>query len=391
MLRLFLLSFAVSLGVGYLVLRFERFHGHLTGDVASRGSHKVHGGAVSRIGGVSIFAGWFVGLAAAAYNHRIPLGTVGIWLICLMPAFLGGLVEDLTRRVSPIWRLGAAFLTAALAYSLLGAAVSRVDVVGLDALLAMPVIAFLFTCFAVGGVAHAINIIDGLNGLASGVCLMALAALGYVAFQVDDAEIVMMCGFGVGAVLGFRVWNYPSGRLFCGDGGAYFLGAYVAVLSAMLVHRHPEVSAWFPLLLVLYPIWETLFSAYRRRVLRGRPASRADKLHMHTLFYKRIKQPVQDGKVRSRRNSDASVSMMFFASGTALPAVLWWSESVYLLTAAVAYVVVYVVIYRRLIRFGARGRKQAMRFAGTAMGRRVAALQKAASARLIARSAGKPR
>ena len=391
MLRLFLLSFAVSFGVGYLILRFEHQHRRITGDVAARGSHKVHHSAVSRVGGVSILVGWFVGLAMAGYYHRVPLDTVAIWLVCLLPAFLGGLVEDLTKVVPPTIRLVAAFLSAGLAYTLLGAAVSRVDVIGLDALLVMPAMAFLFTCFAVGGVAHAINIIDGLNGLASGVCLMALLALGYVAFQVEDAEIVLMCGLGIGAILGFRVWNYPSGRIFCGDGGAYFLGAYVAILSAILVHRHPQVSAWFPFLLVLYPVWETLFSAYRRRVLRGRPASRADKLHMHTLYYKRVKRAEQDGKARSRRNSDASVSMMFLASGSALPAVLWWSDGAYLLMAAVAYVVVYLAMYRRLVRFGGAGRKSVNKVGATAMGRRVAALHRAATSRLIARDARKSR
>lgn len=389
MLRLFLLSFAVSFGVGYLTLRFEHLHGRFTGDIASRGSHKIHRSAVSRIGGVSIFVGWVVSLAASSYYNQLAPETIVIWLVCLLPAFLGGLAEDLTKRVPPVTRLLAAFLSAGLAYTLLGAAVSRIDLVGLDTLLLLPAVAFLFTCFAVGGVAHAINIIDGLNGLASGVCLVALLALGYVAFQVGDWEIVLMCGLGAGAILGFRVWNYPSGRIFCGDGGAYFLGAYVAILSALLVNRHADVSAWFPFLLVLYPVWETVFSAYRRRVLRGRPASTADKLHMHTLFYKRVKHPLDGGKARSRRNSDASVSMMLFASGSALPAVLWWSDGTFLLAAAFAYVIVYLAIYRRLVRFGARSKKGPSKFGTAYVVRRVAALHRAAISRRTIREANK--
>jgi UDP-N-acetylmuramyl pentapeptide phosphotransferase/UDP-N-acetylglucosamine-1-phosphate transferase len=267
--------------------------------------------------------------------------------------------------------------------------VSRVDIIGVDALLSVPVIAFVFTLFAVGGVAHSINIIDGLNGLASGVSLIALLALGYVAFQVSDIELVLMCGVGVGAILGFRMWNYPSGRLFCGDGGAYFLGAYVGILSVLLIHRHPQVSPWFPLLLVLYPVWETLFSAYRRRVLRGRPASMADKLHMHTLFYKRVKHPMEDGKARSRRNSDASVFMVLFAGGSALPAVLWWTDSAYLTASALAYVVLYLAIYRRLVRFGKTAKKRHGKSATGYVARRVAALHRAATSRRTARETNK--
>jgi hypothetical protein len=144
-------------------------------------------------------------------------------------------------------------------------------------------------------------------------------------------------------------------------------------------------------LLVLYPVWETLFSAYRRRILRGMPASRADKLHMHTLFYKRIKHPVEDGKTRSRRNSDASVSMILFACGSAVPAVLWWSDGMYLLAAAFAYVVVYLAIYRRLVRFGGRARKRSDKFVAGYFIRRMAALQRAAASRRAVKQAGKGR
>ena len=391
MLRLFLLSFAVSLGVGYLTLRFEHLHGHFTGDIASAGSHKVHRRSVTRIGGLSVFAGWLVALIASGFAGNLAFAAVAIWLTCLMPAFVGGFAEDLTKRVNPLMRLVACFVAAGLAYFLLGASVSRIDVWWIDGMLALPVLAFVFTCFAVGGVAHAINIIDGLNGLASGVCLIALLALGYVAFQVGDSEILLLCGIGTGAVIGFRVWNYPSGRIFCGDGGAYFLGAFVAILSALLVNRHAQVSAWFPLLLVLYPVWETLFSAYRRRILRGRPASSADKLHMHTLFYKRVKQPMQDGKARSRRNSDASVSMILFACGSAVPAVLWWQEGTYLVAAAFAYVFVYLVIYRRLVRFGARSKSRTGRLAAGYVLRRVAAMHRGAASRRTVREANKLR
>jgi UDP-GlcNAc:undecaprenyl-phosphate/decaprenyl-phosphate GlcNAc-1-phosphate transferase len=391
LLRLFLLSFAVSLGVGYLTLRFEHLHGHFTGDVAVAGSHKVHRRSVTRIGGLSVFAGWVVALVASGFAGNLPFAGVAVWLACLAPAFAGGFAEDLTKRVNPALRLVACFVAAGLAYTWLGASVSRIDVPWMDMLLAMPALAFVFTCFAVGGVAHAINIIDGLNGLASGVCLIALLALGYVAFQVGDGEILLLCGVGTGAVIGFRVWNYPSGRIFSGDGGAYFLGALVAILSALLVHRHAQVSAWFPLLLVLYPVWETLFSAYRRRILRGRPASSADKLHMHTLFYKRVKQPMQDGKARSRRNSDASVSMILFACGSAVPAVLWWQEGTYLIAAAFAYVFVYLVIYRRLVRFGARPKSRAGRIGAGYVLRRVVAMHRAAASRRTVREANKLR
>ena len=74
-------------------------------------------------------------------------------------------------------------------------------------------------------------------------------------------------------MLGFFVWNFPAGLIFLGDGGAYFLGFYLAELAILLLHRNPEVSPMFPLLLCIYPVFETLFSIYRRKCA-ARPAGR---------------------------------------------------------------------------------------------------------------------
>jgi len=388
LLKIYILSFVVSFGVGYLIVRWEHLHARFTGDVALRGSHKVHVAAVSRIGGVSIVSGWLVSMAASSYAGMLSGELVLSWAVCLLPALVAGLAEDFTKRVAPATRLLSSFLAGALAFTFLGAAIQRIDVYGLDTLLQIPAVSFVFTIFAIGGIAQSVNIIDGLNGLATGACMIALIALGYVAFSVGDSQIVLLCGIGAAALLGFRVWNYPSGRVFCGDGGAYFVGVYVAVLSALLVHRHQEVSAWFPVLLLLYPIWETLFSAYRRRVLRGLPASTADKLHLHTLFYKRVRQPL--GGIKSslpvRRNSDASVLVMILAGGSAVPAVLWWSDGPYLLASALLYIIIYLLIYKRLVRFGSRLRKRSIAAGATLQVHgRTAALRREVARRALSR------
>lgn len=356
MLKLFILSFAISVLTGFCLLRWQHLHARFSGDVASPGSHKVHAISVPRIGGVSVFAGWFVSLFASNHIRNFPSDMIVIWILCMLPVFLAGLAEDLTKRVRPRIRLLFSFLSAGLAYVYLGAIVDRVDVPQLDMLLAIPAVSFCFTVFAIGGVAHAMNIIDGLNGLASSVCLMAFLALGYVAFNLNDQEVLLLSGLGFGALLGLHVLNYPSGQIFCGDGGAYFLGTYIAILSALLVNRNPQVSAWFPLLLVVYPVWETLFSVYRRRVLRGLPASAPDKLHLHTLIYRRVRHGfgIRANGWHSRRNSDASILMVMFSGAGALPAVLWWQDGISLIIWAVTFVAVYLVIYRRLVRFGSR-------------------------------------
>ena len=143
-----------------------------------------------------------------------------------------------------------------------------------------------FTTFALVGVSNAINIIDGFNGLASGVCLLILSGILYVAYDVKDVEIfycALVLFFGI---LGFFVCNFPLGKIFLGDGGAYFLGFILGMLLVLLTQRHTEsVSAFFGLSIMIYPVWEVVFSIWRRKRLR-RNATSPDDLHLHTLLFK---------------------------------------------------------------------------------------------------------
>ena len=147
-------------------------------------------------------------------------------------------------------------------------------------------IGLFFTTFALVGVSNAINIIDGFNGLASGVCLLILAGIMYVAYDVKDVEIfycALVLFFGI---LGFFVCNFPLGKIFLGDGGAYFLGFILGMLLVLLTQRHTEsVSAFFGLSIMIYPVWEVVFSIWRRKRLR-RNATSPDDLHLHTLIFK---------------------------------------------------------------------------------------------------------
>ncbi len=134
------------------------------------------------------------------------------------------MAEDITKKVGVLTRLLLTLLAAALGAWLLGAVLDRVDVPGLDTLLRWSPLAIAFTVFVVSGVANAINIIDGYNGLAGGYAVLVLAALAWVAAQVGDPFLMTAALAMIGALLGFLVWNYPRGKIFLGDGGAYLLG-----------------------------------------------------------------------------------------------------------------------------------------------------------------------
>ena len=141
-----------------------------------------------------------------------------------------------------------------------------------------------------------------MNGLASMCTMMMNASLAYIAWRVGDDLICGIALATVGATLGFFLWNYPRGLVFLGDGGAYLLGFIVAELGILLTARHPQVSMLAPLLLVSYPVFETLFTMYRRRFIHKRSMTQPDGSHLHTLIYRRLKQgPVDESGVRGSR------------------------------------------------------------------------------------------
>ncbi len=296
-------------------------------------------------------------MAAGLLAVRFPdeRWTALVLLACGAPAFAAGLVEDLTKRVSPRVRLLFTAISAGLAGVLLSASIQRTTIPGLDWIVAMPLGALVLTVFAVVGVANSVNIIDGFNGLASMCVVIMLSALAYVGFQVGDAFIATMALAGVGAVLGFFAWNFPAGLIFLGDGGAYFLGFYVAELSVLLLHRNPDdVSPLFPLLVCIYPVFETVFSIYRRRILRSVPPSMPDGIHLHSLIYRRVMRWAvgsRSARALTRRNSMTSPYLWMLCMASVVPAVLFYDNTPVLVGCVFLFAISYVELYRRMVRF----------------------------------------
>lgn len=351
-----MVAFVVSLAVTVWLVHGTKVAGHRVHDHDLSGPQKFHLTPVPRIGGVGIFLAVVSASMLIWWLDRGRGQEAGLLLLCALPAFASGLTEDLTKNQSPRRRLAFTAVSAALAVLLLDASIHRTDIPGLDWLVAFPIGATLVTVFVVAGVANSVNIIDGFNGLASMCVMLMLASIGYVAFQVGDDLIFGLALAGVGAVLGFFVWNFPAGLIFLGDGGAYFLGFYVAELAILLLHRNPEVSPMFPLLVCIYPVFETLFSIYRRVMLRGQPAGMPDGIHLHSLIYRRMMRWAigkQSKRSAARRNSMTSPYLWMLCMLAVLPAMLFWNSTPVLGGFIVLFGVVYTGLYWRIVRFKA--------------------------------------
>jgi UDP-GlcNAc:undecaprenyl-phosphate GlcNAc-1-phosphate transferase len=241
----------------------------------------VHDLPTPRVGGIAIAVGI---LSGALLSGNDLFGTL-LWTT--LPIFVIGLLEDLGPDTPPSLRLGVAALSAILAILVLNQHITRVDMPGFDTLLSVTLVGFAFTVFASTGMTHAINLIDGLNGLSSAVVIAIMVTFGLVAHKYGHADLVVMNAVVCVAFIGFMCVNFPNGRVFLGDAGAYSVGHIIAWNAIVLLNREPEISAWGILLILLWPVLDTLF-ALLRRVMTGLSVSRPDKLHYHHVLMRLV-------------------------------------------------------------------------------------------------------
>lgn len=350
----FALAFTVSLVFTLGVIRYARLHEQFSGAQDLSGVQKFHARPVPRLGGIGILVGLLV--AAAQLHSEYPRVSEQILLLtgCGMPAFASGLAEDLTRRVSPRTRLLCTMAAALLAYWTMGIAVTRISVPWVDAALTVPLVSCVVTVLAIAALANAVNIIDGFNGLSAMVSLLMFTSLGYVGFQVGDPVVLSGALVMMGAIIGFFIWNFPAGLIFLGDGGAYFIGFMLGELAMLLVLRHRNVSPWYPVLLFLYPIFETCFSIYRKKFVRGISPTVPDGVHLHMLVYKRLMRWAVGNKTAkelTRRNSLTSPYLWLLCLIAVIPATLFSRNTVHLLVFIVVFIWIYVWLYLSIVRF----------------------------------------
>lgn len=369
-----LISFALSGAVIWLAGR------HGLGIKRPADVQRIHRGQVPRLGGIPIF----VALSVVCWLPplRVPGGATVLpemfWLI--LPVFGVGLVEDLTGRMSAQLRLLVTVLAAAT-MACCGLALSSLQITPLDTVLHASLFAtIVFTTIAVAGVGHAVNIVDGCNGLAGFTVIAAFCGLGVVANHLGDQEVARVCWLSIGAVGGFLLLNFPLGLIFLGDAGAYMLGFLIAALSISLLLRHPQISPWFPLLLVIYPVWETLFSMWRRSRVRLARIMRPDAEHLHHYLYKFFSTQLIGLHLPNRRlvaNSLSSMPLTIWALLALTLGIRDFDNTSALQLHCLGFVGIYCVAYR-VFKVRRRPRKSAA--GGFAWGGRTPVLSARAAA-----------
>ena len=311
--------------------------------------------STSRLGVVIVFAAYLAILAIAVRIGYAPLSAALPLALAAAPVVLVGLWEDLTFNVRPRYRMGAAVVSGALASAFAGGVIPRLDLPLIDDLLAYAWIALPLTWFMVAGSCNAMNLIDGVNGLAGGTALVMFGGIAAAAGWSQDPVTLVEALAMMGALAGFMLWNYPRGWVFLGDAGAYFIGFMYAQLSIRLVARNDDISAWYVILLAAYPIVDTLFAMYRRGIVRHTPLMSPDALHLHSLIFRRVAMPIERRQSEvsiQRANARVAPRLWLHSAACLALAVLFYADTPLIWMCIAVYALFYVHRYRTLVRFG---------------------------------------
>jgi UDP-N-acetylmuramyl pentapeptide phosphotransferase/UDP-N-acetylglucosamine-1-phosphate transferase len=337
---------ATCLLLSVLIVLTKELHGSVTMDL-SHGIQKFHTTPTPRVGGLPIVIGLSVACFTSTTEIKHLLTPI---LIAGLPAFLFGLAEDITKRVGVLARLLATMASGFLAWWLTDYSLSRVDVWGIDWLLKYTLISVVFTSFAVGGVANAINIIDGFNGLASTMATLAFTGFAVISWSVGDTTLASVAIILAACVWGFFWVNWPFGKLFLGDGGSYFVGFALAWVAVLLIERNANVSPFAALLVCIHPVSEVLLSIFRRKVKKMNPGH-PDRLHFHSIVKQRYVRRWFGSLSFELRNSITGLFVGFMTLTAILIASLVNQSTFISLLAVIALAMGYVAIYVRIIRF----------------------------------------
>ena len=320
-----LISFAVQ---GVVIVFFGKM-ALCIDDVEMDKPQRFHDTSTPRAGGLGIFFASFIGLSLLSQDGvKLALASI--------PFFLVGFFEDVRPNLRPRIRF---VLLAAVAIPVIY--LLNIVVYDIDQLRLVDWIAWPFTVIAIVGVTNSINLIDGFNGLASGVSIIAFVFFALTAALLQDWWMVAVCTVLISSIMGFLPWNFPRGKIFLGDGGAYLVGALLSIISIILIKRHTSLSAWYPGVVLAHPIFDSLFSIYRRRIIKNRSPFEPDRAHLHSLVYKRV----------TRNNPMTSVYIWILVLTVNVIAFPFRSNSQALIFIFLLFMSTYIYIYRRIVRF----------------------------------------
>jgi len=213
-----------------------------------------------------------------------------------VPILIVGVIEDLYQNVSPLIRLIFIFISAFLFLSFQEYGYPIIELPLFMFINDYDFLLFILFALSIATLCNGMNIIDGTNGLAAINAIASLASISFLGLVSGDHQISLLAIFFASFLFVFLLFNYPFGKIFLGDFGAYFYGWVISILVILLFSRNPNLLSWCAILIIFYPAFEVIFS-YLRKILNGKNPMKPDGMHFHLKLYFLINKSINRKKV----------------------------------------------------------------------------------------------
>ena len=342
----------------FLTLLILYSHTHLHAIAKPRGDglavQSSHVGEPARVGGLAVLLSLMaVAIIQTAFQetYQTPL-----LLLSVLPVFIAGLAEDLGHRVSPRGRFLAAIVSAIAAVSLLGAWAPRSDIPYLDAAMSLPLVAIILTVLFSAGFCHAVNLIDGMNGLASTVVTISALGCAAISAQAEQPEITGFALLLAAGTVGFLPLNWPYARLFLGDAGAYGLGHLLVWLPFLLAWKTDTVAVPALMLVIFWPLADVIHTILRRLAERA-SILQPDKMHLHQKVRRMLDIIWFGYQGRQRSNPLTTLVLLPFITVPVVTGTLLWDQPTAAWCALGAFMLAFALAHPLTVRLAHKFRK----------------------------------
>jgi UDP-GlcNAc:undecaprenyl-phosphate GlcNAc-1-phosphate transferase len=301
---------------------------------------RIHLNETPRLGGL-IFLVSLIGYVIYSRNSAGIL-LLKLILVCLVPVIVIGIKEDLFHNVKPPIRLMSLFFVGWLFKAqFTGPFPNLADIPIIEKLLLLPGGISFFYILSLAAISNGMNLIDGVNGLCGAVTLSILGALLFLSYKTSDITIMSLIFILILLVIPFISMNYPYGRVFLGDLGAYSLGLILGMLTIIFFGRHPEISPWGAVLILIYPAIEVIFSLLRRLAV-GTSVFKPDTAHLHLKIYNFFRLQIRYKKLANSLVMP-TLSMLWLFPLIAIT--FTYTKSEFILFSIILFVIIYILIY----------------------------------------------
>ena len=305
-----------------------------------QGIQKIHENQISRLGGLCLLVALFI--AFLFHPFMIERSMIMGLFLTFTPILVITFFEDIHMHLSPYYRMLMMVLATLLLLFTTLKTLPELSMPAIGSVLNLPYILPIFYTLFLVALMNGMNFIDGVNGLLSVTVISAFFGLGLMAFIVNDTDFLTMVIFFTLPWLIFLLFNYPLGKIFAGDVGAYWSGWVLGALCIDFFAKHQELLTWSVLLIVFYPLMEVTFSVFRKIIQKKSPFHPdANHLHLKIFFFFNKILAAQP----RRANNLVMPFLTFFWLIPPLLAVLFYQNLIMTLLSLGMLIIIYIVFY----------------------------------------------